>query len=130
MNCSTFFVVFVAAGVKGKTAITHLYRTDLACKQMEGGVPYVEVNVHQGWEKSTSSDIYLRGAFKPVAAYTAVGWDNMKSYYCWRESEGRGIPPELLQQVMQPLDRVQAKAQRVVDKVRIFSLSFSLCCTG
>jgi hypothetical protein len=104
--------------VKGKTAITHLYRTDLACKQMEGGVPYMEVNVHQGWEKSTSADIYLRGAFKPVAAYPAVGWDDMKSYYCWRESEGRGIPPELLRQVLPGLDRLQAKAQRVVDKVR------------
>lgn len=106
-----------AAGVKNKAAVTHIHRTDLMCRQTEAGVPHLEVRCHQGLEHTTSTDVYLRGSFHIAAMLPAVGWDDKKSYFCWWESDGSEIPPELLHAVFPGLDKILMFVKDIQEKV-------------
>jgi hypothetical protein len=92
------FVIFAcfSGGVTGKTAVTHLPRSTVVCNNTEAGVPHIETRVHQGWEHTTATDVYLRGSYHPSAMFPAVGWESLRHYYCWWESDGTDIPKELL----------------------------------
>jgi hypothetical protein len=112
--------IFRATGIK-KAATTHLHRTDLICRQTESGVPHVESRIHQGFEHTTSTDIYLRGGFNISAMLPAVGWEQEgnhpvhKSYFCWWESNGKDIPQELTDAIFPQLDAISRLAEGLSD---------------
>jgi hypothetical protein len=106
--------IFKAAGVS-KAATTHVHRTDLICRQTEAGVPHIESRIHQGFEHTTSTDIYLRGGFNISAMLPAVGWESNKSYYCWWESDGHNIPIQLQQAVFPQLNAISRLAETLTD---------------
>ena len=72
----------------------------MVCNNTEAGVAHLETRVHQGWEHTTATDVYLRGSYHPSAMFPAVGWESMRHYYCWWESSGTDIPADLLYNVL------------------------------
>lgn len=106
--------IYKASGIS-KAATTHVHRTDLICRQTESGVPHIESRIHQGFEHTTSTDIYLRGGFNVSAMLPAVGWEDRKSYFCWWESDGKNIPQQLLQAVFPQLDAISRLADPLSD---------------
>lgn len=106
--------IFQASGIS-KVATTHVHRTDLICRQTESGVPHIESRIHQGFEHTTSTDIYLRGGFNVSAMLPAVGWESHKSYYCWWESDGKDIPDDLRCTIFPQLDAISRLAERSTD---------------
>ena len=102
--------------MSNKTAV---YRNTVACSNTEAGVAHTEVRVHQGWEHSTSTDIYLRGSFNAQAMIVGSGkWDALDKYYCWWESTGNAIPRQLLDLVFPNLDTVGQLAQQLAANPR------------
>jgi len=102
--------------MSNKTAV---YRNTVACSNTEAGVNHVEVRVHQGWEKSTSTDIYLRGSFNAHGMIVGSGkWDGLDKYYCWWESIGTAIPRQLLDLVFPNLDTVGQLAKQLAANPR------------
>lgn len=98
---------------------TAVYRNTVACSNTEAGVNHVEVRVHQGWEHSTSTDIYLRGSFNAHGMIVGSGkWDGLDKYYCWWESSGTAIPRQLLDMVFPNLDTVAQLAEQLAANPR------------
>jgi hypothetical protein len=98
---------------------TAVYRNTVACSNTEAGVNHVEVRVHQGWEHSTSTDIYLRGSFNAQGMIVGSGkWDGLDKYYCWWESSGAAIPRQLLDLVFPNLDTVAQLAEQLAANPR------------
>lgn len=112
--------IFKASGIS-KAATTHLHRTDLICRQTEAGVAHIESRIHQGFEHTTSTDIYLRGGFNVSAMLPAVGWESEgahslhKSYFCWWESVGKNISTELQDAIFPELDAISRLAESLSD---------------
>jgi hypothetical protein len=102
--------------MSNKTAV---YRNTVACSNTEAGVAHTEVRVHQGWEHSTSTDIYLRGSFNAHGMIVGSGkWDALDKYYCWWESSGAAIPRQLLDLVFPNLDTVGQLASQLAANPR------------
>lgn len=102
--------------MSNKTAV---YRNTVACSNTEAGVAHTEVRVHQGWEHSTSTDIYLRGSFNAQGMIVGSGkWDGLDKYYCWWESSDVAIPRQLLDLVFPNLDTVGQLAQQLAANPR------------
>jgi hypothetical protein len=98
---------------------TAVYRNTVACSNTEAGVNHVEVRVHQGWEHSTSTDIYLRGSFNAHGMIVGSGkWDALDKYYCWWESSDVAIPRQLLDMVFPNLDTVAQLAEQLAANPR------------
>lgn len=108
--------LFSAAGIENKKAVTSLHRNDLACRQSEAGVAHLEVRIHQGWEHSTDTDVYLRGALHSTPMLTAVGWKGVDSYFCWYESKREDIPKVLLDNIIPGVNELLAYAKAVNSK--------------
>lgn len=107
-------LLLAAAGVTGMTNKTAVYRNSVACGNTEAGVNHVEVRVHQGWERSTSTDVYLRGSFNAQGMIVGSGkWDSLDKYYCWWESTGAAIHRQLLDLVFPNLDMVSHLAHQL-----------------
>lgn len=106
--------IFKASGVS-KAATTHVHRTDLICRQTEAGVSHIESRIHQGFEHTTSTDIYLRGGFNVSAMLPAVGWESHKSYFCWWESDVKNIPSELEDAIFPQLNAISRLVQSLSD---------------
>jgi hypothetical protein len=93
---------------------TAAYRNTVACNNTEAGVAHMEVRVHQGWEHTTSTDVYLRGSFHSEAMITGSGkWPALDQYTAWWESTGFAIPKQLLDMVMPGLDVVAQLAEQL-----------------
>ncbi|NBR26170.1 MAG: hypothetical protein EBU08_20775, partial [Micrococcales bacterium] len=108
-----FHAVFEEADISRKGATTHIHRTDLICRQAEAGVSHIESKIHQGFEHTTSTDIYLRGSLNTLAMLPAVGWKGNESFFCWWESDETNIPGQLLHAIFPKLDDVYEFAKYV-----------------
>ncbi len=117
----------LAADVKNKKATTHIHRTDLICRQAESGQSYEDVKVHQGFEHTTATDVYMRGSFIIKAMLPAVGWTDKDSYFCWWESSGESIPKELMSCVMPGLDEVAELAALVHEQTGGDASAVAVC---
>lgn len=93
---------FEGSGVTGKTAATHIYRTDVGCNLIEKGVAFTDVGLLQGWQHDISADRYLRGAFKTGPMLVAHGWDD--NYKCFWDGNDEDIPAPLKEVVFPGLD--------------------------
>lgn len=81
-----------------KRAKTHLARNSVLCNETEAGINHTDVRGHMGLERSTATDVYLRGSYWTRPMLGAAGWgDQLDSFYCWWEGEESNIPAQLLQ---------------------------------
>lgn len=102
---------FVATNSNQKTASTHIYRTEVACRLLENGQNIQDVGLFQGWYHDTSADRYLRASFKTTPMLIANGWeDGNQGFTCWWECPSSDIPDVIKQAVMPGLDALAQKA--------------------
>ena len=104
--------IFEEAEVRGKTAKTQTARSTTAISLIEGGLGIEDIETFQGWRHTTTTDIYIRSAFKTGPLLMSCGWSSVDTYDAWWDlsfslkEKGDTLDKELLNKVFVGLDEL------------------------
>lgn len=126
-HATAFIKAFNAAGIYGKTAITHILRHMCVGALVEKGVPATDIARHMRWYSKAISqavDAYMSTTSVIEPLLVAHGWEGRKEYYCWRESDN--IPEQLLCQIFPEIEELKILAEKAykMSKVDLSAIEF------
>lgn len=105
--------LFVAAGVMGKSNVTHGYRHTVTRKLLESGSASLSVKLFGRWSDNSAMETYEGSSFKLETMIDSAEWDGKDKFYCWWEAPEGSIPQELLDRVFPGLDSVTELAEYI-----------------
>ncbi|NBU34203.1 hypothetical protein EB118_08765 [bacterium] len=103
--------LYEAAGIDGKTAITHVFRHTKTCELLEAAVPSLSVKLFARWSDASAMESYEATSYKMDAMLAAGGWEHPSKFYCWWESPG-DLCESLSESVLIGLDAVTKLAEQ------------------
>ena len=98
--------LYEAAGVVGKTAITHVFRHTKTCELLEAAVPALSVKLFGRWSDASAMESYEATSYKVDAMLAAAGWTGPDNYNCWWETDPKLQSKTLTDSVLIGLDSV------------------------
>ncbi len=128
-HANPFKQVLRKAGIRGKTAVTHLLRHIAVKKGLEKGESTTDLASYMRWLTkviSSAMDSYKATATIVGTMLMQHNWDDMKHYECWREGNVEEIPTELLNMVFPRLDMMKELAEKAyeVSEIDLSAIEF------